>query len=318
MIHLTDAVGQRVKTMFGEGQILSVIEPNQQGGFRYRIKLPYGIGYIRPESVVHVMRGGKEHHVRNGNRMERHHDNLEGSCERLHSKFTLLFGSQPIYVFLRLYLGLIKLMEIVEDYLRQRQQEMPTSTSRKNDNPRGDVRVGKKHDFRAYMKVLKKFLSSSDPKPLEFERYCRKGDALRREAQLSWLPRLVEKCADALVRVAREDILLTIFDFSMMYNKTDPVRLRSQCMTIIDNACFRVQCSKSRRGIHKCYFAYLEPDQDLLATPRDEDEEVGGQAMEEYVDEHMDDHDEGEAYEEEEEPGTVSMEGPQPKRAKLK
>ena len=281
-----DAVGQRVRTTFGEGTILSVIEATAVAGFRYRIKLPWGLGYIRPESIVHIVRGARAGYVRNGSRMERCPQNEEEAKLRIPPNFTLLFGSQSAYCFIRLYGYLTNVLSAIEEHFAFCKDNMDVDEGPSNPSAAklGSIKASTtprkqpttQHTFSSYLKKAQGVLSNNGGKDLDFERYCRECIGLENSlrgpqnlvALFAVVPSLAEKCGNALARVAREDALLTLYDYSKLHEESDPVWLREQSKTVVEKPCFRIQYDENTSTF---YFAYVEPSLDLLAPPEDDE-----------------------------------------------
>ena len=316
-----DAIGMRVKTTYGEGVIAKVNDERPECAMSYTVDFPFGRGFIQPESIVHSVSGsGIEDFVRTGDRMEafdHQGDDSKGGPFRLEEGTTLLFGNHSIYVFVRLFCLLPTLLrEISYRFSRRKGPE----DSRREPQSAGLASKQDKalepSDYAAYLHLVKKFLKTSDMSFLDFEKSCRLCYD-HYVGALTVVPKLVERCGEALARVARDDVLLTLFDLSRMstHTKPDPLKLRNQSMNVIDKPCYRIQFMRS---MNKCFFAYVEPDNDLMAAEEDEDAAAD---QDDYRDEQMEDADEGEAYEEEDEQGRAAEmepEAPEAKRMKLK
>jgi hypothetical protein len=228
---------------------------------RYKIALPSGDGFIRPESILHIVPGSGSY-VRLNNRMQASDTPMEGSGRKLDSRFKLLFGTQHSYSFLRLFTLLVRILADTKELLEE---------EKASDDDDMDVDEEKsdkdKCDYGTVVSSLKKCLSKGMT-PLDFERVCRKA-CMDRVAQLAVLPKLVEKCADILCKLAKDGTIFTLNDYTMT-READPVKLRSQCSSVSDNSCYRIQLDTTDGWI---YFSYIEPDQDLLAVPEFEEEE---------------------------------------------
>jgi hypothetical protein len=68
--------------------------------------------------------------------------------------------------------------------------------------------------FLSLISNLKEYINED----IEFKSYEMSCRTMCKEHvhELAALPRLVEKCADALVKVAREDVLLSLYDYSQI------------------------------------------------------------------------------------------------------
>ena len=281
--------GQKVVTSYGEGLIEKVLEGNSKVGLRYKIKLPFvtnsGGAFIRPESILYVVNEpGKEKYIRVGGKMRllTSNNELPSSGIRLDDRFTTFFANESAYRFLRMYCLLVQILSNSQESIDAENREYNAmEIDKKDDEKKKDTKL---YDYPSYLSMVQKCLTS-DMSEIDYERYCRKTTKTK-VAQLTVIPKLVEKCVDALFRVSREDVLLTLFDHS---SEKDPVKLRSRCLSVIENACYRIQYSSEDMA---CYFAYVEPDQDLMALQRvndvrPSDDQVTDDGMEDLVEDEV-------------------------------
>jgi len=313
------AVGQKVITAFGKGEILSVMEGTPQiGGLRYKVELPFGIGYIRPESILHIVLGSGQY-VRMNGVMEYTKLATKDGDQKLDKNFSIMFGNQHAYCLLRVYCLLVRILsyskirlEAVEKSAMEVEQYGGGYTSgQSSSNASG---LGYKFIMSSLIKVLSNKMSH-----LDFERICRSASSRQNIAQLAILPKLVEKCANILGKIARGDTVLTLFDYSMMKIRC-PVKLRRHCLSVTENANYRIQLNLEAGWL---YFSFLDSNQELMAVPEfsevEEEDEHAGDALEEQ-DENMGEDIEGEVVEDEEddeiEEGEIEL--PDTKRQKLK
>jgi hypothetical protein len=209
-----DAPGQRVKTAFGDGTIISFMEGNSQCASRYRIKLPFGIAFVQPYAVLHALSGPDGTiYVRRNGQMEKEESRDDGDSVRLDKKYRLLFGSEHIYLFVRLFSYLVSLLTEIEEDIRSNPNMVDPAS--KYYNPMEPAEEGGKQktrlDFYAVTLNLQHVISRK-LEAKDFEAFCRR---VSREHvhKMAALPKLVEKCADALLQVAKEDLLLYLNDY---------------------------------------------------------------------------------------------------------
>lgn len=286
-------MGQKVVTAYGEGEILSIVDATQQAGMRYRVALPYGTGFIRPESILHVV-PGSGNYARSNHRMQTADLSMEGSGRHLDSNFTLLFGTQTSYTFLRLYSLLVIILDGANEILHLLKEDTDNmevdsssdgSTSQK-DGTKARKGTDNKNGYSKVTSSLKKTLSD-DMTRLDFERVCRNATAPEFTwcSEMAVLPKLVEKCADLICKLGKDDTIFKLHDYSLM-KEDDPVKIRSHCLATAENACFRTQID--RAGGWVC-FSYVEPEQELLAVPEFDDADDEGQEEDVTGDELMGD-----------------------------
>lgn len=311
-------IGQVVVTAYGKGEIVAIIEGTQHAGLRYKIVLPFGIGFIRPESILHVA-PGTGCFVRSNNRMQVVDLTMKGSCKRLDDKFVLMFANQHVYTFLRMYCLLVEILADFKKRLEENDSAMQVNAPWNRTLYRSGAEATS--NYSSVMTSLHKVLTNSMT-VLEFERICR-NVSLNRVAQMAILPNLVERCADILCKLGKDQTIFTLHDYTMS-KVNDPVKLRSYCLSVSDSACYRVQFDKISGWM---YFSYLEPEQDLLEVPTfdDEDDELLEEeqeieATEDDQDEQMGEDNEGEAEDDGEESDDGEddeIEVPDAKRPKL-
>lgn len=231
-----DANGQRIKTAFGEGTILAFLEGNSTLGPRYRVKFPYGTGFMSADAIIHgVHASDGTKYVRRDGQMKKDSDagdNGDSSAVRLDKKFRLLFGTDHIYVYLRLYSFLVASLDEIDSFLRiNPTMQDPTLAYY---NPLASAKAEKKPvklDFPALMRnlqrVMARKLSAKD-----FETFCRRVSP-EMAHKMAALPKLIEKCAESMVQTAKEDLLLQLYDFCQYpgavstYEEREPIYFES-------------------------------------------------------------------------------------------
>ena len=158
----SDSVGQTVMTVYGEGTILSFIEEEKDLEPRYRVKFPFGIGFVSPSAIAYGLPPNPEdshYYVRDDNvplEMEKVkvEERATPSIE-LDKKFKLLFGTDKIYFFLRLYIGLVSLLDEIESYLHAHPPMGDARKSYYNPMRSGDEKKASKLDFSTMIAIRK-------------------------------------------------------------------------------------------------------------------------------------------------------------------
>jgi hypothetical protein len=210
-----DASGQRVRTAFGNAMVLAFLGGDSTAGPRYRVKFPFGIGFLRASAILHGidnLDGTK--YIRRAGQMQKESDSsdeMEGSTVKLHKKFKLLFGTDHIYVFLRLYSFLVSQLDEIASLLRENSSMVDPASNYYNPMKSQDEKKDSKLDFAAVMMNLQKVISRKlSAKDLEAFGRRVSSEVVHKIAAL---PKLVEKCAEMMVQTAKEDLLLQLFDF---------------------------------------------------------------------------------------------------------
>lgn len=266
------ANGQRVKTAFGEGTILAYLEGDFNAGPRYRVKFPFGIGFVSPYAILHgVQNSDGAKYVRRDGKMEKDIDYSDKTEEtatiRLDKKFKLLFGTDSIYLFLRLYSFLVSSLDEIDSFVRSNPSMQDPSSAYYNPMKSSEEKKETKLDFPAVMmnlqKVITKKLSVKD-----FESFCRRVSP-EIVHKMAALPKLIEKCADMMVEVAKEDLLPQLYDFCQ-FSGADPIQLRSACLALSKDAAFRIQYNSTNGRL---YFSHLPEGEELLTVPNGDDDD---------------------------------------------
>ncbi len=201
-----------VKTAFGNGRILSLTEAGSTAGARYKVELPFGTGHIRPSSIVHHLPPSeKVQYARIGGFMElieAADEPMDGEqVKRLEPSCRLVFGTEKVYIFMRLYCAILALFDSIK-------QNISNVERSDMDIDEGKGKEKSTFGYRGFISTLKDYINED----IQFKTYELKCRSLTKQKpyELSAVPRLIEKCADALVKVAKEDKLLGLFDFHQL------------------------------------------------------------------------------------------------------
>jgi len=224
--------GQRVRTTVGDGVILSVVEGKTADSFRYLVKFPFGVGYVKPSAVAHLLPTShptSEVDIGSDDKSQLMQDDIQ-----------VIFGTEKIYVFMRLYILLVTMLYQAKDIV-----------DRKNVSESGYTEV---------MSSLKALIKGkADAK--DFEAECRKyvdNDVYNFVA----IPPLVESCAGALVKMAKEGMLETLYHCSQLKLK-DLNQQRNLSLDLTYEAIYRFQIQSSASQV---FFSYLPVDVELILT----------------------------------------------------
>lgn len=267
------APGQKVRTAFGDGSILSYMEGNPSMGCRYRVKLPFGIASVRPSAIMHSLPQADRGMMVRRNGVMGKDESPDGTgeglfAEKLNKKFELMFATESVYVFMRLYCLLVSLLTDTREYLKASGQSAdpvdsyfipPPIREERNAAPQPTA------DFPGVISMLGKVVAR-EVETKEFESYCRRVSKVKVH-QMAVLPKLIDKCTDALLNVVKEDALLSLFDYCL-HREMDPVQLRSLCLSVTPEASYRIQYETSKAHI---FFSYLPEGETLLTVPQEED-----------------------------------------------
>lgn len=279
-------------------------------GCRYRVKLPFGVASVRPSGIMHSLPQPDGSMMVRRNGVMGKDENPAGTgeglfAEKLNKKFELMFATESVYVFMRLYCLLVSLLTDIREHVKTLGPGTDPADSYFIPKPIQDEKDERrkapppKADFSGVVSMLGRVLARKvDAK--EYETYCRKV-CRSKVHQMVALPKLVDKCTDALLNVVKEGALLPLFDYCLhremvrqhtiflvqgvglmhflclaSYTFTfffrflqDPVQLRSLCLSITPEASYRIQYDTSKAHI---FFSYLPEGEELLTVPQEDDD----------------------------------------------
>jgi hypothetical protein len=236
-----------------------------QFGVRYRVKLPFATSVLQPPAIMHAVPvAGEARFIRRDDEMVKEVNGMASFLDPVvDSKFKVLFASDSIYLFLRLYTTLLNLLDEIKDHLRD--SPSPGDPARLYYNPMksSDDKqlLETKLDFPAVMMKLRLVVSKKST-PKDFETFCRKVSPAI-VYKMAALPKLVEKCGDMLIKVSEEDLLPRLYDLCQLRGQ-NPVALRQSCLVISPEVAYRIQLNSSNG---RMYFTYLPEGEELSTVP---------------------------------------------------
>ncbi len=194
--NVTFTPGQRVRTTVGDGQILSVAD---RPSFRYLVKFSFGIGYVVPSAVDHLLSASDAD-------MDISADDAADANHLMSDDIQVLFGTEKIYLFMRLYVLLVTMLyQAAKVTMLHQVKDIADGKGAGADKP---------GSFTGVLSSLKELLRGKiDSK--SFQEECTENvdsDVYNFVA----IPPLVEKCASALVKMAKEDCLKYLYQCSQI------------------------------------------------------------------------------------------------------
>lgn len=250
-------LGQMVKTAFGNGRIVSFVEAGSHAGAHYKVKLPFGTGYIRPSSIVHHLPSPEQlQYVRSGGIMELLDADdvpMDGDeAKLLPSSCQLIFGTEKLYLFMRMYCALVGLLNSIQNDLSASSNDMEIEG------------IGNKR-YAEFLSIIRKYIEEK----YSFKTYELQCHSLLKTKpyEMAAVPRLLDKCADFLVKVAKEDKVLNLYDF-YQWNHMNPSLQRLESLHFTEEAAYRIQFEASDGKIHFCY---MPKSRDMHMTSRGDD-----------------------------------------------
>ena len=202
-------------------------------------------------------------------RDESSHD-VEGSGVKLDSTYQLLFGTEKVYLFLRMYTLVCSVLSDIREHClafppAADPADSYVSPSRKSSEPK---HPSPRFDFSSVLVALQKVLAGA-MSARDFETLGRKVSR-EKVHQMAALPKLIERCVEGMQKMAEEDTLLNLYDYCQYGHDVDPVALRTQCLSLVPDASYRIQFDASAGAITYCY---IESGSSLVtAAANDEDD----------------------------------------------
>jgi hypothetical protein len=199
---------------------------------------------------------------------------LEESEEGVDTRCKMMFATERVYTFMRIYCFLTFVLSNTQSFLLANARDGKKEVSQaangigstfEKEKTTAEAETSKSsHDYPGLVASLKKFMSG-EIDIQAFESFCRKT-AKDRVYQLVALPRLIDRCAEALVKIAKEDKVLSLFDLAQL-KIMDPERLRVLSYSETTDASYRIQFDPTEE-FH--YFCYLAPGEQVLLAPGDD------------------------------------------------
>lgn len=237
--------GQRVRTTVGDGQIISVVKTSDS--FRYLMKFSFGVGFVKASAVDHLLPASNS-----GSEMDTSADDSDYTSQLMQDGVQVLFGTEKVYLFVRLYILLVTMLYQAKDIIDR--------TDADSSNSMGDEGAAKKSGYSGVMSSLQALIQGKIGGK-DFEALCRK--IVRKDVHnFVAIPPLVESCSEALVDMAKEDCLDNLYTCSQLKLK-DLNQLRNLSLNVSDEAIYRLQIQTSASQV---FFSYLPTDVELQLT----------------------------------------------------
>lgn len=280
---IIDKVGQKVRTFYGIGTIEDVklhVPASIREPYFCTVRLSYGVAYLRSSFILHtipaaVSPSSEKNFVRS------HKGNFEAIEEKLDvqdsvsvkSCFTF-FGTEKVYLFLRLYAALVGILAEGYEYFTSLDGASPTTSCTsgvtKDDNDPikwpgiADVsRPGNQYNkgYSGLLCALNDFMSGRLMYKA-FESACRTL-SLKLVFKFVTLPKILKKCAHELLKVVDEDAYLSLLDYARI-PQLDISLLRDMCLRSTNgDAAYRIQYDPTAKSLMCCY---LPKDTTMIVT----------------------------------------------------
>lgn len=184
---VTFTPGQRIQTTVGDGQILSI---DDRTSLRYLVKFPFGVGYVAPGAVHHILSASEDD-------MDISADNAPDATHLMSDDIQVLFGTEKVYLFMRLYVLLVTMLYQAKGIADRK--------SAGDDNPGSFTKVVSSLGYLLQGKIDSKAFQDECAKSMGNDVY-----------NFVAIPLLVENCAAALIKMAKEDYLENLYHCSQL------------------------------------------------------------------------------------------------------
>lgn len=235
---------------------------------RYHVKLPYGRAFLSPSAVLFNPPSKDTSYIRRDGAMVRDDSLFQDTrVQILGEKYRLLFATESVYLFLRLFLYTCTLVTDTHDYCdanpapRDPALSYCKSLSGKDDDAKHQ---SSRLNFCSVLSALRKVVAGQ----MTIGKYEALGRKVSMDKvhQMAALPKLLNLCASALVKCADEDDLLLLNDICH-HRSMDPAVVQGLCLSVVPEAFYRIQFDQSTGEM--C-FAYTPTAESLCMQPRDE------------------------------------------------
>ena len=196
--------GQKVRTTVGDGQVVSVTDDAAGGTtpFRYLVRFGFGTGYVHPDAIAHVLPPNVATVPDGPTAGEDGALPPPGSL--MPEDVQVLFGTEGVYLFMRLYVLLVTMLYQAKDIIGR---DSANVARRIADPGRGDV-------YESLLSVIRDAIEGRiDEKELETR--CRKLVG-RDVYNFVAIPPLVDGCGDAALGVLEEDLYMNLYHCSQL------------------------------------------------------------------------------------------------------
>ena len=287
----SDEVGQRIRTAYGDGIVKNLRSLTSEDGCAYTVTLSYGVAYVCQSVIFHTipvpLTSNEKNFVRLNGKFNAIEDKLDvEDAAHVKSGCLAIFGTEKLYLFLRLYCVLVRILAEGNACLSRSNtyaspatqstngSEVPSEEKTNEVKGRGAIasavlqpgsadRVGQ--HYRGYAGLIAALKDNLKGKmnSKAFETCCR---LLSRDNvfKLALLPRILEKCADSLLKVVEEDAYPSLLDYARI-PQMDISLLRSLSLEVTDDATYRIQYDPAAQSMMCCY---LPKDALLVVTPK--------------------------------------------------
>jgi hypothetical protein len=184
--------GTRVRTPVGDGQIVSLVD---RPFMRYLVKFEYGIGYVLPRNVVEPLPISESDMSAMNDDVD--DDDVAKASQLMPDDIQVLFGTEKMYLFMRLYILLVTMLYQAKDAV-DRMSAVPD-----------------KQDLFSWLVSSLKDLLIGKTNGKAFEDECKKN--LEKDVyNYVAIPPLVVKCAAASIRMAKEAQYQDLYLYSQL------------------------------------------------------------------------------------------------------
>ena len=262
-----------------------MLPENNSAAARYRIKTEFCTAFLSPSAVFYALPNKDNPYVRRDGIMVRDdsifNDDDSLDTDKLQKKYKLLFGTENVYLFFRLYTALCSILTNISDHWKNGAPADPATFFYNPQRKRSELSFPVSLDLSGICQALKN-LAEKKMSIRDYNTFAHK-ELNDISHQIALLPKLVGKCAEYLTRIAKEDHLLQLYDYCNCV-ELDPVAVRLQCLSIAPDAVYRIQFDTESSVM---MYSYLPENEGLLTNPKvdnDDNNREDGMDVEESSD----------------------------------
>lgn len=308
-----DKAGQRVQTFYGRG-VITDVKFHMPGSIRdpyfCTVRFPYGVAHLRSSFILHTIPTAvsscseEKNFARSlkGN-YEVIEEKLDAQESPLSSCFTL-FGTEKVYLFLRLYAALVSILAEARAYFASVDIYSPSISpdagvygdAKEDDTGRvkgrgiGDIeRPGNQYNrgYAGLLCAVNDFMCGRLTYKA-FESACRTL-SLKLTFKFASLPKIIKKCAKELLKVVEEDAYLSLLDYARI-PRLHMASLRDLSLRSTNgSAAYRIQYDPAAQLLMCCY---LPKDVTMIVASPCSGAAASADSVGDYVDEADGEHEE--------------------------
>jgi len=181
----------------------------------------------------------------------------------LSDKYKIMFGTESVYVFVRLFCLTSEIVLQIKESIMENPVESDPASTYRNDDPPLPLKSAEELSFDSIFADLSKVVAKT-MEEMEFVTLGRKASSAKAHL-IATLPKLIERCGNALVIMAEEDTVLPLFDRCQTV-PCNPQAVHTKCLSVDPNALYRMQYNET---IGELCCNYVPKGTSLIMDPKE-------------------------------------------------